>query len=154
MAITIVSPILVHGMNSINIFWMNKWLHQKNPKFIKETAGGLRNNCLKFGIFFFNWLTNYVSTFGAGVLERSCRAHGCVCRVYVTGILPEKMKARIPLQNSFSSILPVSRLVHLLCCNTGSVFKGMETDPCWRISGHRCTFLFSFLAFTVLPPTT
>lgn len=38
-------------------FWMNKWiglgclwLHLK--KFIKETAGALRNNCLKFGIFF------------------------------------------------------------------------------------------------------
>lgn len=55
---------------------------------------------------------------------------GLCIGVYVAGVLPEKMKVRIPLQNSFSSILPVSRLVHLLCGNTGSALKGMETDPC------------------------
>lgn len=56
------------------------WLHLKKTKFIKETAGALRNNCLKFGIFFFNWLTKYINTFAAEVLEMLIMAHGSVCR--------------------------------------------------------------------------
>lgn len=87
MAITVVSPILVHGVYSINIF-LNEYVDwtgllvvtSEKTKFIKETAGALRNNCLKFGIFFFNWLTKYINTFGAEVLEMLIMAHGSMCR--------------------------------------------------------------------------